>query len=77
MSMRRALQIVLIISLAGIAFSGFLTYRELTSTAVDAAGGCSALGKPGTILGYPPCIYGLVMYLGLATVAALGLRGQR
>lgn len=74
MSMRRALQIVLVISLIGIAFSGILTYREFTSTPADAAGGCSALGAPGTILGYPPCIYGLVMYLALATVAALGLR---
>lgn len=73
MTMRRALQAVLAISLVGVAFSGTLTYRELCSGAV---GGCSAVGAPGTILGYPACVYGLGMYLLLVAVAAFGLRTE-
>ena len=72
MSAKVSLRIALVISLAGAAFSGVLTWREL---ALHAPGGCSAVGTPGTIFGYPPCVYGLVMYLLLVTVTALGLRG--
>ena len=72
MSARVSLRIALVISVVGAAFSGVLTWREL---ALRAPGGCSAVGAPGTILGYPPCVYGLVMYLLLVTVTALGLRG--
>jgi uncharacterized membrane protein len=68
--MRRALQVVLFISLAGMSFSGALVYREMF---VTAAGQCTALGSPGTILGYPPCIYGLVMYTALFVTALMGL----
>jgi hypothetical protein len=75
MSMRRALQVVLAISLIGMAFSGTLVYRELFA-AVPAAGRCTALGDPGTILGYPPCVYGLIMYTALVVTAALGLRAK-
>jgi hypothetical protein len=72
--MKRALQIVLAVSLIGVAFSGTLTYRELCSSGVQ---GCSAVGAPGTILGYPACVYGLFMYLALVAVAAFGLRSER
>jgi len=72
--MKRALQVILAIALAGVAFSGYLSYRELF-LAVE---GCSTVGAPGTILGYPPCIYGLVMYTVVAAVAAGGLlQGRR
>ncbi|HVX89613.1 MAG TPA: hypothetical protein VG940_11830 [Gemmatimonadales bacterium] len=70
MSMRRSLWIILVIGLMGMAFSGALTVREYTAR----AGGCSPLGASGTILGYPPCVYGLVMYLVVVIVAGLGLR---
>jgi hypothetical protein len=73
MTMRRALQTILWISLAGVAFSATLSYRELCSAA---GGGCSAAGPAGTVLGYPACVYGLVMYVGLALVAVLGLRAK-
>lgn len=72
--MKRALQVVLAISVTGVAFSGTLTYRELFA---GSAAGCQAVGAPGTILGYPPCVYGLFMYLVLMAVAALGLRAER
>jgi hypothetical protein len=70
MSMKRALQIVFVISLAGIAFSGTLTYRELTG---QTALVCPSPGAPGTIFGYPACVYGLFMYIVLAIVSGLGL----
>ena len=72
--MKRSLQIVLAIGLMGMAFSGALTLREYTTST---GGGCSALGQPGTIFGYPPCVYGLVMYTIVAIVAGLGLRSER
>ena len=74
MSMKRSLQVILAIALMGISFSGALTVREFTTVS---GGGCSALGRPGTILGYPPCVYGLVMYTVVAVVAGLGLRAER
>ena len=69
--MKRALQVVFAIALMGMAFSGALTLREYTSTT---GGGCSALGRPGSIFGFPPCVYGLVMYTIVAVVSGLGLR---
>lgn len=75
MTMRRALNVVLVISLIGVAFSGTLTYRELCGA--GGADGCSAVGAPGTILGYPACVYGLAMYLVLVAVSAFGLRSAK
>jgi uncharacterized membrane protein len=66
-----ALQVIAIISLVGMLFSGALTYREFFT---DAAASCSALGASGTILGYPPCVYGLVMYTVVFATALLGLQ---
>lgn len=72
MSARGALKGVLAISLLGVAFSGSLTYRELSS----GIGGCR-VGEPGTILGYPACVYGLAMYLVLVALASFGLRSDK
>ena len=67
--MKRALIIVLVIALAGVAFSGFLSWREF---ATDISG-CTPVGPPQSIFGYPPCVYGLAMYSVLVVVAAIGL----
>lgn len=74
MTMKRALRIILVISLMGVTFSATLSYYELCGRA---GGGCSAGGAAGTILGYPACVYGLIMYLLLTVVAALGLRAGK
>jgi ABC-type tungstate transport system substrate-binding protein len=68
--MRRALASILGLAVLGIAFAGTLTYREFCG---GGRAGCSALGGPGTVLGLPVCVYGLIMYLLIATVAAAGL----
>lgn len=70
MTMKRALQVVFAISLIGVAFSGTLTYRELTGQSAQV---CPSPGAPGTILGYPACVYGLVMYAILAVVSGVAL----
>ena len=69
--MWRALQTAFLLSLAGTLFSGTLTYRELFGRSAVA---CPAPGAPGTLFGYPACVYGLVVFLILTVVTGLGLR---
>jgi len=71
MTERRALQWVFAISAFGVAFSGVLSYRELFS---PSAVSCPAPGAPGTVFGYPACVYGFFMYLTIAVISGLGLR---
>ena len=68
----RALQVILGLSLFGTVFSGTLTYRELFG---QAALSCPAPGAPGTVFGWPACVYGFFMYLIIAAVSAAGVRG--
>jgi hypothetical protein len=72
--MRRALQIILGLSLLGVAFSGTLAYREVCGSS---ANGCTVAGGPGRLLGVPVCIYGLIMYALVAMTAAAGLWAER
>lgn len=67
-----ALRAVLGIGIFGLLFSGYLSYQEFFGDSESA--GCNALGQPGTIFGYPPCIYGFLMYLIITIISALGLR---
>jgi hypothetical protein len=70
----RSLKIILAVSLFGATFSGMLTWRELFgATAMS----CPAPGAPGTVFGYPACVYGFFMYLAVAGIAAAGIRGAR
>jgi hypothetical protein len=73
MSMRKALGLIFVVSLAGLGFSGVLTYGELWGAS---AASCPTPGAPGTILGYPACVYGFFMYLAIATLSFLGLRAK-
>lgn len=70
MRMKHSLQTILAISIFGCLFSGYLSARELFAHAAPA---CAAVGPPGTILGYPPCVYGFFMFALLAATAAVGL----
>ena len=70
----RALQLILGLSLFGTLFSGTLTYRELFG---QTALSCPAPGAPGTVFGWPACVYGFFMYLIIAAVSAAGIRGVR
>jgi hypothetical protein len=69
--MKRALQIILAIGLFGLCFSGYLSYGELFAR--RGAPSCPSVGEPGTVLGYPACVYGFFMYLAIVVVAGIGL----
>jgi hypothetical protein len=72
--MRRALQVNLGLAAFGTIFSGVLSYQELFGTTAMA---CPAPGAPGTVFGYPACVYGFFMFLIITAVAASGLRSSR
>ena len=75
MTMKHALQTILAIALFGLAFSGYLSYQELFATTRAAT--CPSPGQPGTVLGYPACVYGFFMYLAVVAVSVVGLGGGR
>jgi len=60
----------MIISIAGILFSGYLSYGELFKKSCY-LGGCSTVG------GVPACVYGFVMYLIVFIIAILGIMSKR
>lgn len=60
---------ILIISVAGVLFSGYLSYTEIFKK-VCTLGGCSY------VLGAPACVYGLVMYACVLVLASLALRSK-
>jgi uncharacterized membrane protein len=72
-AMKPLLAIIVIVAVAGLAFSGYLSYRELFA----GAGQCTPLGDSGTIFGAPPCIYGFFMYLAIVVMAAFALFHRR
>ena len=74
MNSKTALKIIFFISLFGVVFSGTLTYRELFG---ETAISCPSPGAPGTVFGYPACVYGLGMYIIIFVISALGLNGSR
>ncbi len=60
---------ILAISIAGMLFSGYLSYSELFKTTCP-LGGCTYL------LGMPVCVYGLIMYTLIFVIALLGLNSK-
>jgi uncharacterized membrane protein len=70
----RALRIILAVAGFGLFFSGFLSYDELFG---ERALSCPAFGAPGTLFGFPACVYGFFMYAAIVVIALLGLRRQR
>ena len=73
--MKRLLITILVLGLGGLAFSGYLSYRELFGA--PNAPACTPVGEPGTMLGAPPCIYGFVMYLAIVVLAIVALAYRR
>ena len=75
MKKRVALRIILCIAIAGMLFSGYLSYTELF------AGFCGAaklgMGTCTNVAGIPACVYGFFMYLAVLIVAILGLREKK
>lgn len=65
MKPKLALNIISIVSLIGVIFSGYLSFSEINSGTCS-VGGCTQ------ILGLPTCIYGLVMYLIILGLSFVG-----
>ncbi len=69
----KTLKIILILAVAGVLFSGYLSYYELFSPA-----GCSdaiiSCGDKGfEIANLPACVYGFFMYLAILVLTLLSI----
>ncbi|MEM4244609.1 MAG: hypothetical protein QW404_03720 [Candidatus Nanoarchaeia archaeon] len=69
MKKHTALKTIMVLSILGMIFSGYLSYTELFS-GVCPIGGCSNIG------GIPVCVYGFTMYLVVFIISILGLRSK-
>ncbi len=69
MKKEKALKIIAVISVAGILFSGYLSFSEITK-GVCLMGGCSSIAS------VPACVYGLIMYLVVFVVSMTGLKSK-
>ncbi len=67
-----ALKIIFWIAIAGMLFSGYLSYGELIAKSCYAAK--LGLGSCAIVSGIPACVYGFVMYLTVFIISILGLR---
>jgi hypothetical protein len=74
MKKQTALKVILIISIAGLLFSGYLSYLEIfiSSTAFCPSGTCSQ-----KIASIPVCVYGFIMYLLVFIISILGLNSKK
>ncbi|MCX6751038.1 MAG: hypothetical protein NTZ83_06275 [Candidatus Pacearchaeota archaeon] len=75
MKKESALKTILVISIAGLLFSGYLGYTELF------AGFCGAsklgMGNCTNVLQIPACVYGFFMYLIVFIIAIIGLKSKK
>jgi uncharacterized membrane protein len=74
MHKQTALKAILIISVAGLLFSSYLSYTELftPSSAFCSTGTCSQ-----QIASIPVCVYGFIMYLIIFVISLLGLKAKK
>jgi hypothetical protein len=70
MSKSNALKTILAISILGMLFSGFLSYGELFQKTCPLNGGCTS------VLGFPACVYGFVMYLIVFCISLAGVKAK-
>lgn len=70
-----ALKTILVIAIAGLLFSGYLSYTELFQRYCAAT--ALGLGSCTKVSGIPACVFGFVMYLIVSIVAIIGLRSKK
>ena len=75
MKKQTALVTILIISIAGILFSGYLSFTEIFLKFCGAAK--LGMGTCTNVLRVPACIYGFFMYLIVFIISILGLRSKK
>jgi len=66
-----ALKAILGVSIAGLLFSGVLSYFEIFQQFCAFGGACST-----KILTIPSCVYGFVVYLIISVVSIIGLKSE-
>lgn len=71
MEKQTALKILFWITLAGVLFSGYLSYAEIFQQVCALGGSCST-----KIFTLPSCVYGFVMYLIGLIISIIGLRSE-
>lgn len=71
MKKQLSLKIILGVSIAGLLFSGYLSYGELFARVCPLGGGCSY------VLGAPSCVYGFIMYAAVFGVSLAGILGKK
>lgn len=75
MTQKKALQTILALSIAGLLFSGYLSYYELFG------GGCEntfvQCGSTFSLFDLPACVYGFLMYLVIFGVSFAGLKAKK
>jgi uncharacterized membrane protein len=72
MKKETALKIIVVIAIAGMLFSGYLSYTEIFQQTCALGGSCST-----KIFTLPSCVYGFVMYLIVLIISLLGLYGKK
>jgi hypothetical protein len=70
MEKQAALKVILAVSVAGMLFSGYLSFSEVVLGVCALGGGCALL------LGVPTCVYGFAMYTLIFSAALLGIRSK-
>jgi len=74
MKKQTALKAILLLSIAGILFSGYLSYAEIFQ---KLASFCPSGLCGNQIAGIPVCLYGLAMYLLVFIFSIIGLRAKK
>lgn len=69
MKKQTSLKIIFYLSIAGMLFSGYLSYTELLKK-------FCALGTCTNAAGIPACVYGFVMYVVVFIIAIIGLKSR-
>lgn len=70
MKAKTALQSIMILSIAGMLFSGYLSYSELVKQ-------YCVFGTCSNVAGVPACVYGFVMYLVVFVISILGIKSKK